>query len=226
MSARLTDAKGQNFNKIAEVIEFDHNAILVKEPPASSPDEGTGLNMSKTEFLTFNMDADEIETPQEIEKLSFDTIKKWVFDAVKAIPEKTEEDTNMSDENKNAQDGASADVGVTKEELKDLMNSLKDEVVKEVTAQFKSDEDDAAERQKAAESAAARSEAIKSLVNSGAYDEGEITDDIPTEFLVNQAAKKQKGEVSHISASAKGEDERDDTKMLDFSANYKEDDNA
>lgn len=85
LDAPMTNAAGHEYNWIATNMQFDHNAILINEEGAATPQQGVGLAVNSAgeelELMTVNED-EEYLTEDQNEEEQLDMLREALNDAV------------------------------------------------------------------------------------------------------------------------------------------------
>ena len=219
---------GGNYDYEALIDRFDHNAILLDEPPASTPEEGTGLfvasarGAAQIEMLCFS--ADSAEPVEEVEPSGL--CKDRIIDGVgRMFGLRNREETDMSEDAKQEPEvetpkAESNEPAVTQAAFDEFKTEMK-AAFAEALAPLKETSDKQAAAFKADEDSK-RAEAAAKVVKAGFMKEEQITDEISTNVLLTMASNVgEPGKAADIEgdkAPAEPDESEDPVGSFDFQA--------
>jgi len=208
---------GVGYKHIARNIEFDHDAILLDEEGAATPDQGVGMMVNakgETEEIEVVNSSLEDEFDWAVENVAraaeraarkplLDRLKSAIMEAISGSDGRETSQSNgeadMADDKQLSE--LSAKVNAIEESLK----TLGDTVTNAVTEAVKPIKDhvDQIEANQKAEADAKRAEAVNALVKTGKWTEADLAD-MPMTAINKLAEREKPGKAATINGAPKG----------------------
>lgn len=224
-------AEGSEHKYIAREIEFDHDAILLNEEGAATPDQGVGMMVNsrgeKIDVINSAIDAAEdsldwagmylLDAIERRDKATaWERIKSAIMEALSGSERETTAnigDADMADEKQ--LEALSADVDAIKETLSNIGETISTAVT-EAVKPLKDAHDEMVANQKAEEDAK-RTNAVNALVKTGQWTEDDLAD-MPMTALNKLVEKAKPGKAASINGAPGGGGDDDEFAEVDLNA--------
>lgn len=224
-------ADGSEHKYIAREIEFDHDAILLNEEGAATPEQGVGMMVNskgeKIDVINSAVDAAEdsldwagmylLDAIERRDKATaWERIKSAIMEAFNGPERETTANTGdagMADDKQ--LEALSADVDAIKESLGNLGETISNAVT-EAVKPLKDAHDEMVANQKAEEDAK-RTKAVNALVKTGQWTEEDLAD-MPLTALNKLVEKTKPGKAAGINGAGGGGGKDDEFADVDLNA--------
>ncbi len=228
-------AEGSEHKYIAREIEFDHDAILLNEEGAATPEQGVGMMVNsegeKIDVINSAIDAAEdsldwagmylLDAIERRDKATaWERIKSAIMEALSGSERETTANTGDADMADEKQlEALSADVDAIKESLSNIGETISDAVT-EAVKPLKDAHDEMVANQKAEEDAK-RTKAVNALIKTGQWTEEDLAD-MPMTALNKLVDKAKPGKAAGINGAGGGGGDDDEFADVDLNAGMKE----
>lgn len=224
-------AEGSEHKYIAREIEFDHDAILLNEEGAATPEQGVGMMVNskgeKIEVIHSALEDAERDldwaadmAARAVERMEraplLERIKSAIMEAVTGSERETTANTGdagMADDKQ--LEALSADVDAIKDSLSNLGETISNAVT-EAVKPLKDAHDEMVANQKAEEEAK-RTKAVNTLVKSGQWTEEDL-EEMPLAALNKLVDKTKPGKAAAINGAGGGDGKDDEFADVDLNA--------